>query len=309
MASNSAGVYGTNGSITSGTVGADGNNFNNITNYALFAGGLDMTNAAARIYDPFVTGFDRLFMIRGPQFLTTRYQQEYKTFKHILEYGNTGVSGIGDITLEVDPMQGGYTGKNVDIGTMSKDDTNEFTVKVYEFSGSPVRNFLHLWVTGIADPMSGLATYHGALEDSGDNNTPSLTVNQANHTGEFIYVITDRSGTKLEYSCMLANCMPKKVPISTITDVNAGDHNLATFDVSFTCVKYESIAINFYAQKLLNKYKLLSNHLNFNPGIQDLQYSGVTAVESNLAPNKDLATSGPKNNVNYQGDQVYNLGT
>lgn len=293
--------YGENGSITSGTVASSGNrNFEKITNYALFAGGLDATNAAARIYDPFVTGFARLFMIRKPIFLEERYSVESRVFKHILEYGNTGVSGFGNITLDVDPMSGGYTGRSMDVGTMTKDDTTSFTVKVYEFSGSPVRNFLHLWITGIADPMSGLATYHGAL--GGEN---GLAVNQANHSAEFLYVVTDRSGTELEYACLLANCMPKSVPISQIADFTPGDHNLATFDIEFTCAKYESIAINFFAKRMLDRYRLLGNHLNFNPGISGEKYLGVrpAAGTDSLTPDKNLATAGPGAvKVNYVGD-------
>ena len=245
-----------------------------ITNYSLFAGGLDMTNAASEIYTPLVGGYGRLFMVRQPKFLVddtqgAGYNNEMKIFKHILEYGNTGVSGIGDITMEVETMTGGYTGTSVEMATVSKSDTTAFTVKVYEFAGSPVRNLLHLWITGIADPLTGLATYHGS----------TLPVNQANHTAEFIYLVTDRSGNEVEYACMLANCIPKKVPVSHF-DYDAGSHQLVQLDIEFSCVKYESLAINTYARRLLNAFKILGNHLNFNPGLQDA--TGVTGVRSNL---------------------------
>ena len=36
-----------------------------------------------------------------------------------------------------------------------------------------------------------------------------LAYSQSNHTAKFIYVVTDRTGMKVEYACMFANCMPK----------------------------------------------------------------------------------------------------
>lgn len=36
-----------------------------------------------------------------------------------------------------------------------------------------------------------------------------LAYSQSNHTAKFIYVVTDRTGLKVEYACMFANCMPK----------------------------------------------------------------------------------------------------
>lgn len=271
-----------NPSITSGLL--QPSELKNTTNYSLFAGGLDMTNASSKIYTPLIGGYGRLFMVRQPVFLQSAgYDQELKIFKHILEYGNTAVNGIGDITLETESMTGGYAGKSVDMPTISKDDTQSFTVKVYEFEGSPIRNLLHLWITGIADPMTGLATYHGA----------DLDFNQANHTAEFIYLTTDRTGKNVEYACMLANCVPKKVPEDHF-NYDAGTHSMATMDVEFTCVKYESLAINVYATKLLNAFTILGNHLNFNPGLNGQNVEGVSVnnngatVDNNNKPRMDI---------------------
>ena len=236
-------------------------NNSNLTKYALFAGGLNATKSSLANYDPLVTGYGRLFMIRKPVYLDTYFGNgsELTTFKHILEYGNTGVSGINGIEADFDSITGGYTGQQIEIPTSTKDSTNSFTVKVYEFTGSPVRKVLHTWITGVSDRMSGLATYHGV----------DLEVLQANHTAEFIYVATDRTGTQVEYACMFANCFPKRADESYF-DYSAGDHNLAQLDIEFSCIKYESIKINQYAKLLLDKYKLLSNHLNFNPNLEDV---------------------------------------
>ena len=235
--------------------------FNNkdIDKYALFAAGIDATNAALANYDPLVTGFGRLFMVRKPLFLDTYFGDgpELKTFKHILEYGNTGVSGINGIDVEFDSLAGGYSGLSMDIPTKMSDNTNSFTVGVYEFTGSPVRSVLHTWISGVVD-RSGISHYQGV----------ELPVLAANHTAEFIYVVTDRSGKEVEFACMLANCFPKGVKEDHFA-YEAGSHDLVKTDVEFACVKYESLAINEYAKILLNKYRILSNSLNLNPRLKD----------------------------------------
>ena len=278
-----------------------------IRNYSLFAGGLDMTNASAANYDPLITGYGRLFMVRKPAFLLEddEYEKAFNVYKHILEYGNTGVSGINDISTETDNMTGGYAGKSVEIMTGAKDDTTSFTVKTYEFSGSPIRTINHLWISGVSDLMSGLATYHG--------NKGNLPVQQSNHTAEFIYVVSDRSGEKVEYACMFANCFPKSVKESHF-DYDAGSHNLVPIEVEFSCVKYESIPINYYANQLLNKYKILANHLNFNPhlnlgadGTGTNEYCGTTITGASNEPMAYPDSADKIGDIKYKADEKYDF--
>ena len=42
---------------------------NDITKYALFMGGTNVTNEVLACYDPLKTGYGRLFMVRKPAFL------------------------------------------------------------------------------------------------------------------------------------------------------------------------------------------------------------------------------------------------
>lgn len=269
-----------------------------IRQYSLFAGGLDMTNASAQNYDPLITGYGRLFMVRKPAFLTKdkTYAEALNVYKHILEYGNTGVSGINDISTETDNMTGGYAGKSVEIMTGAKDDTTSFTVKTYEFSGSPIRTINHLWISGVSDLMSGLATYHGiAGSDTSKNQIP---VQQSNHTAEFIYVVSDRSGKEVEYACMFANCFPKSVKESHF-DYDSGSHSLVPIEVEFSCVKYESIPINYYAKQLLNKFQILANHLNFNPHLTDVSFEGTTITGQN-SPMEEPSSSKEIGSITYK---------
>ena len=43
----------------------------------------------------------------------------------------------------------------------------------------------------------------------------------------------------------------------------SGTHNTVEYDVEYTCTMYTSPDVNTVATKLLDKYKILTNYLNF----------------------------------------------
>lgn len=250
-------------------------------NYGFFLGGVNATNQALQQYDPFKTGFGRLFMIRKPAFIEdlgvsdTALKDKLNKFKHILEYANTAVSGIGDVSVDFASMAGGYSGRSLELPTGAKDSTDTFTVSTFEFSGSPVREMLHLWINSVLDLQSGLSHYAGS----------ELEVSQANHTAEFIYVVTDQSGKKIEYACHFANCFPRGLKNDHF-NYTSGQHDIVEYAVDFSCTKYESPQINRVAKVLLEKYGILMNSLNFHcgftydeaNGLNKITYSGNTMV-------------------------------
>lgn len=228
-----------------------------LTKYALFMGGLNVTHDVLVNYDPLKTGYGRLFMIRKPVFLDNTIPSKLKKFKHILEYGNTAIAGINDVQVEFQQITGGYVGKSFEIPTHATDSTNEFTVTCYEFSGSPIREVIHTWINGTTDLLTGLAHYNG----------DSIAKLQSNQTAEFIYVATDNTGEGVEYACLFANCFPKNIKNDQF-NYTSGTHELVQYDIQFSCTKYESLQINKVAKSLLARYKLLANSLNFYSGIK-----------------------------------------
>lgn len=238
----------------------------NLTNYALFLGGLNVTHKALQQYDPLRTGFGRIFMIRKPLFLDTLdgMDVKLKKFKHILEYGNTGVSGNNNISMQFNTMQGGYTNRSMEIPNIATDDSNELVIKTFEFSGSPMREVIQMWMNGVSDFQSGYAHYYGS----------NLPVSQANHTAEFIYVVTDPSGRKVEYAALFANCFPKEVKLDQF-NYDAGNHELVQMDIAFTATRYMSPQINYKAMQLIDKYNVLVNSLNFNSGFSEDEIGGM----------------------------------
>lgn len=239
---------------------------NSLKNYALFMGGLNVTHDVLANYDPLKTGYGRLFMVRKPIWLNNYLSGtgKFTKFKHILEYGNTAVQGINDVSVQFASITGGYTGKSFEIPTVATDDTNSFTVTCYEFSGSPIREVIHTWINGTTDLLTGLSHYNGQGKNSSDTEIKRI---QSNQTAEFIYVSTDNTGENVEYACLFANCFPRNIKNDQF-NYTSGEHNLVEYNIEFSCTKYESTQINLVGQKLIDKYKLLANSLNFYSGIK-----------------------------------------
>lgn len=253
-----------------------------ITNYSLFQGGLNATHDALVQYDPLKTGFGRLFMIRTPPIVDS---SEMKILKHILEYANTEVSGLSDISLEKVDMEGGYTKRSIPIPTVSSDGTNTLTIKVYEMAGSPVTRTMRSWINGISDVQSGLSHSNGL---SANGFEPTL----ANQSAEFVYVATDSSGRwdRIEYACLFACCIPTKISLDHF-NYSAGDHQLVQQQIEFNCIKYDGPQVNQIAKILMKKYNTLVNSLDFYPGISVIEndlYSGSMADSDNKVVMADV---------------------
>ena len=247
------------------------NTFTNkeIIDYSLFLGGLNVTRDALKQYDPLRTGFGRIFMIRQPAFMVKLVAEKMRQFKHVLEYANTGVSGNNNIQVTFNELTGGYTGRKMEIPNIATDDTNELVIKTYEFSGSLMREVIQYWINGVTDLQTGFGHYYGLVAKE------EMAYRQANHTAEFIYVVTDPTGTKVEYACLFANCFPKEVKLDHF-NYESGQHDLVPIDVSFTCTRYMSPQINQKATQLLKRYNILMNSLNFNSGFDNEDVKNLT---------------------------------
>lgn len=243
-----------------------------MTQYSLFLGGLNVKNKALAQYTALKTGYARIFLVKMPVFMNKILPEKTKQFKHLIEYGFTGVDGIQGTTLDFEQLTGGYAGRQFDVATNAKDETNEITVKLYEMAGSPLREYTDMWISGISDPFTGVAHYHGAMDLD-----PTIVHSQANHTMEAIYVQTDPTGRSngIEYACLLTNMMPKTVKKDQF-NYESGSHPITQVDIPFTCVKYESPQINTIAKALIDKYAVLRNYLDFNSGYSTGDVAAMT---------------------------------
>lgn len=232
---------------------------NQMTKYSMFVGGLDAKHDALEQFKPLKTGFARIFMIKQPAFLNVfdDYRKKMKIFKHILEYGNVGVQGNNNVTMNFNQYNGGYTNRQLDMPNIAIDDTNELTISVYEYTGSPIREIIQLWMNGVSDLRSGHAHYYGA----------NLPVCPANHTAEFVYATTDPTGLNVEYAAYFTNCFPKEIRFDHF-NYEAGNHDVVKLDLIFTCSRHVSPAVNVLANRLVQKYAVIMNSLNYNSGVR-----------------------------------------
>lgn len=253
------------------TDGIKNNRSSSMRNYSFWMGGLNVKNSALAQYTPQKTGYGRIFLVRMPAFLAKMVPERTKNFKHMIEYGFTNLSGLGNTTLNFEQMTGGYVGRQMDVASVAQDETNEVTLQVYESTGSPIREYLDLWVNGISDQNTGIAHYQGAIQQG-------MSYRQSNHTMEAIYVSTDPTGRSdgIEYACMLANMMPKQVRKDQF-NYESGQHQNVQLDIPFSCVKYESIQINTIAKALVAKYAVLRNYIDYQPGYSIDDINGMPA--------------------------------
>lgn len=231
--------------------------------YALFLGGINVTQKALQHYDPQKTGYDRWFIIQLPKFMELIMPDESKNFKHLIETASTSFQGLGNLSMDFEAIQGGIVGSQFEVPTLLKDDTTEITISIFDSAGSPIREYLTMWATGISDKLSGYGHYHGAL----DNKAWHLSYAQANHTMEMIYVATDPTGRadSIEYACLLTNMVPKAIRLDHY-NFEAGQVQTVKYDITFTVNRYDSADINARAKELLEKYNIRKNYIDMASG-------------------------------------------
>lgn len=249
-----------------------------------FISGIDVTDQNLDQLTPYIPGIARLFMHKVPVFMDVAFPEETVNFKSYIETGYKQVSGINDIQVNAETIQGGWANQSYEIITSVTDETNEITVALYEQTGSPVREYLELWATGVRDPRSGVAHYHGVVETPNLSTTTSKETNteasdgsanvttntiyvpycERNHTAEFVYYDLDPTAHYIEYACMFAHAFPKNVN-KDFYNYNSGERSPVETQVQFSVMKYESRYINDLAIHYLIKDQLEYNYLNFDP--------------------------------------------
>lgn len=239
--------------IKGGNTSADPKSFET---FGYWLNGIDVTHQSLDLFTPYTRGVSRIFWHKLPPFMSTAFGPLSKTFKTYFETGYTAIDGIGDISVDFTEFEGGFAGQRFSNVQLARDDTESITVSMYELSGSPVRNYIDLWVTGTRDPRSGIAHYHG----SGDE------YKETNHTGELVYANLDPTGIDCEYVAMFAHVFPTKVPKSHL-NYEHGNRENALLDLEFRVTKYESPAINEIGKWYIRNSQIKYNYLDFDPGV------------------------------------------
>ena len=255
-------------------------NSKEFTNFSYFLAGVDVTNQNLDQFTPYLKGISRLFVHKLPLFMIILDSYNGNNdnmcgrFKQYLETGYKSISGINDIDIDFTSFEAGFAGQKYEVPNLARDQTETLTVSVYELTGSPIREFIDTWATGVRDPRSGIAHYHGIISNYYEkaknkfSNASGLAdicdYGEENHTMEFIYTTYDPTGLYLEYACMFAKCFPRKVPKDHL-NYESGNRGEAQLDLEFSATKYESSMINDIGIWYTQNSKILWNYLDFNP--------------------------------------------
>lgn len=225
--------------------------------FSYFIQGIDVTQKNLDSMTPYVPGISRLFMHTVPEFMRRQFEDMTLSFKSYVETGYKSVTGIGDVSADVITIEGGWAAQSFSNISKVMDDTDEITITLYEQSGSPVREFIETWMTGMRDPQSGVAHYHGALDAD-----PNLEYGEKNHTCEFIYMDLDPTARYIEYACMFAHAFPTRISKSHL-NYESGSRSEVQLDIPFKVTKYEGKYVNDLAYYYLGQQKLRYNYLDF----------------------------------------------
>ena len=148
-----------------------------LSQYTGMLGGLTPDIHTLRSLNPLTTNRVICVMYRGPYFMQQYFKVDnneyngvsaFMTYKKVLEYNNQGIQiNMGDGQLGPATLQGGFAGRTISIPTTQNTQQNQtLTITVSELCGRPISTFHNMWVDGIADPITGLCTYHGLVAGS-----------------------------------------------------------------------------------------------------------------------------------------------
>lgn len=253
-------------------------NTKSFENFSYFLGGIDVTDQNLDQFTPYIQGVSRIFMHKLPPFMVAFDSSMSNRFKTFIEAGYTRIDGIGDISVDFTDFEGGFAGQKFSNVSLARDDTDTITISCYELTGSPLREYIDTWITGVRDIRSGIAHYHGVM------NPTTMPYSEKNHTAEFVYVTMDPTGQDIEYSALFAHCFPTKVPKSHL-NYEKGNRDNVLLDMEFRTTKYESPAINDVGKWYLNASQVEYNYLNFKPGIAEADVTGSAISYGNSSGN------------------------
>lgn len=224
----------------------------------LFSGVWNLNNSNLDKYDPFITGYSFFVWTKLPSFFDANLT---KRFKGLTEKNFKNLSGIQDMSLNVDDVVGGFAGNAYGVATGISKENTSFSMTHQELSGSPMRELYTYWVTGIRDFETGLCNYHGKL---GSTECPQYSAKY--HTGELLYIVTDPSGgyngKGIEYACYFTNVMPTKLPQDHLNYSN-GDHSLAEIQMDFRGNLHMSQDINELAAQFCKDNHIKENYSGY----------------------------------------------
>lgn len=178
--------------------------------------------------DPLVTGYGFIVWRKLPTWVT----KEYPDLREMHEKLFRSFNGLQDIEMNTSAITEGFSNSEYQVAT-SAQNFQGFSMNFREYSGSPIRNSITHWVSGIRDPRTNLARYPKEY---------GLEYSAKNHTGELLYIMTrpdadnaSANGKNIEFACLMTAVMPTRIPLSHM-NYTAGSNDTPEIELSFTGV-------------------------------------------------------------------------
>ncbi len=205
----------------------------------LLANGM-LVEANPDLIEPFINGYNYITFSKLPDFFNDNIKANYRAYT---ERNIKGIDVFQDFELETASITHGFNGQTYDVASNLKRDINRITLTHNEFWNLPVSRLGEAWVTGIRDPETGMAHYHGDILKENIQYKPSY------HTGAMFTWVTDPAGKGLLRAAVLVNMFPLPVKLSQF-NFSSGDHSTQDMSINYSCIYHESKYINAVCRKL-----------------------------------------------------------
>lgn len=256
---------------------------------SFFTGGLNLQKLE---FDPLVTGYAFIIWVKVPTWVNSAFPG----FRSMTEKNFKGFDGLSDIELQTQSYQYGFANNDYNVAAGITKGNTEFTIKHQEYSGNPIKNAYTYWVSGIADPETGIPTYpvvHG------------LDYAAKNHTGALLYIVTrpdanNVSMNNIEFAAYISNVMPTKIPLGHF-NYSQGSHDLVEIDIPLKGNLHIGPKVDAFAHKMLkNAYTFVTEDM-FDPE-NGGNYTGKTIAD--YTPGGGITGSGTGDTIVTHSSQT-----
>ena len=215
-----------------------------LTMYNAFRGVTDYTNINQ--FSQYETGYQALFVLQMPWFMTEIEPDLSESFRHMLEYEFKGLDGLPDVTSDTMAISDGINEMRL-INKVTYDTSVTVNSEYYEKTGSLITKWSELYLTGIKDKNSQAKTYHGLIAD-GYCQDPGPD----KEIFTMLYVVTDNTMLRLERAVLLANCQLTKAETSMYNGQRQ-DINNKPITIEWNCYPIMNNAVDAAARAVLEK--------------------------------------------------------
>jgi hypothetical protein len=241
-----------------------------VLNYNLMYGVTDFSNLEQ--FDYYEKGYPLLVVTKIPTFMEDLagldpegFGTLINNYVHVLEHDFKGLDGLDNIQGEANgEITNGIRSLQI-INKVTKPATTTVNMQFVERSGSLMTKGNELYLTGIKDPDTQYKLYHGLIDAYRQKNINSKSGEKPGpdkEVFEFLYIVTDNTGTEVERAFLLASAQANIADFATLYNTEKGQIEFPTIQLSFNVFPINNNMVYVKAQKALMAMRNLKNTTN-----------------------------------------------